>query len=186
MPIDQALKEFNKYADDFALIGDAEEAIKNNKEEFLHKWTKVNQYYLYIFRNTEPLSDEYFDCIDILSDIAADNPGLEEWVKMIIDRSYDKVNELSQQVKEFDTSSISGPIESLLTEIKNMTHWDSEEIEDIKFLLIYYKNELIANQGSFEQNHYQSLLRDVNATLSKIDRFYEMINSEDFDEFRGR
>ena len=61
MPIDQALKEFKKYADDFALIGNPEEAIKNNKEEFLHKWTKVNQYYLYIFRNTEPLSDEYFD-----------------------------------------------------------------------------------------------------------------------------
>lgn len=45
MPMEQALKELEKYAQKFAQVGDAKQVISTNKDDFLHKWTKVNQYY---------------------------------------------------------------------------------------------------------------------------------------------
>ena len=35
MSIEQALEELKKYARDFANVGDAKQAIQNNKEDFL-------------------------------------------------------------------------------------------------------------------------------------------------------
>lgn len=52
MPIDQALNELEKYAQEFAQIGDTKEAIATNKDDFLNRWTKVNQYYRVDIYNT--------------------------------------------------------------------------------------------------------------------------------------
>ncbi len=56
MTVEQALEELKKYAQEFAEIGDAKQAISNNKEEFLHRWSKVNQYYKYVINNTEGMN----------------------------------------------------------------------------------------------------------------------------------
>ncbi|UKI57577.1 MAG: hypothetical protein L6V81_09750 [Clostridium sp.] len=40
MPIEQALQELKKYADEFVNVGDAKKAIETNKDEFIHKWAK--------------------------------------------------------------------------------------------------------------------------------------------------
>ena len=119
MSIEQALEELKKYADEFTQVGDATQAISTNKDDFLHKFAKVNQYYKYVVNNSEIRSDEWFMAVDI--------------------------------------------------------------IEDIEWQLQAYQKRLISNQSSFEPNVYQSLMDDINATLNKIGRFNNMLNSEAMD-----
>ena len=73
VPIEQALEELKKYAYEFTQVGDAKQVISTNKEDFLHKWAKVNQYYKYVVNNAKNMSDEWFMAIDIISDITIDN-----------------------------------------------------------------------------------------------------------------
>ena len=178
MPIEQALEELKKYAQDFTKVGDAKQAIQNNKEDFLHKWTKVMQYYKYVVDNTKGMSDEWFTAVDILSDIAIDNPSLEEWVQQIIEPKHEKSQTQSQNNATMDIATISGPIESLISEVKNMQNWDPNHIGDIEWQLQEYQKMLISNQSSFEPNVYQSLMDDINAALDKIGRFNSILNSE--------
>ena len=178
MPIEQALEELKKYAQEFTQVGDAKQAIATNKDEFLHKWAKVNQYFKYIVNNTKGMSDEWFTAVDIISDIAIDNPSLEEWIEPIIEPKQQKTQTQSQNSSTIDTATISGPIESLISEVNNLQHWDPEHIGDIEWQLQEYQKMLISNQSSFEPNIYQSLMDDINAALNKIVRFNNILNSE--------
>ena len=178
MPIEKALEELKKYAKEFASVGDAKRAIQNNKEDFLHKLGKVNQYYKYVINNTKGMSDEWFMAVDILADITIDNPSLEEWVEQMIEPKHEKTQTQSQGNVSVDTATISGPIESLVSEVKNMQHWDPDHIGDVEWQLQEYQKMLISNQSSFEPNVYQSLMDDINAALDKIHKFNNMLNSE--------
>ena len=178
MPIDQALEELKKYAKEFASVGDAKQAIQNDKEDFLHKWGKVNQYYKFIINNTKGMSDERFMAVDIISDISIDNPSLEEWVEQMIEPKHEKTQTQSQGNMTVDTATISGPIESLVSEVKNMQHWDPDHIGDVEWELQEYRQKLLENQSLFDSNVYQSLMNDINAALHKIQGFYNIINSE--------
>ncbi|UKI27192.1 MAG: hypothetical protein L6V91_00445 [Bacilli bacterium] len=100
MSIEQALEELKKYARDFANVGDAKQAIQNNKEDFLHKWTKVMQFYKYIIENVKSMSDEWFMAVDILSDVSVDNPSLEEWVQQIIEPKNEKTQTQSKKTMQ--------------------------------------------------------------------------------------
>ena len=177
MSVEQALEELKKYAQDFTKVGDAKQAIQNNKEDFLHKWTKVMQYYNYIMKKTENMSEDWFQAIDILSDIISDNSSLEEWVIMIINPN-GKKQEKQQNQEIIDPAEITGPIESLVSEVQHMYNWDPEHIEDIEWELQKYQGLLIANKSLFSPNVYQSLMDDINASLNKINNFKKMINSE--------
>lgn len=85
MPIEQALEELKKYVQEFIQVGDAKQAIVTNKDDFLHKWAKVNQYYKYIVNNAKGMSNELFTAVDIISDIAIDNLSLKEWIEQMIE-----------------------------------------------------------------------------------------------------
>ena len=178
MPIEQALEELKKYAKEFAVVGDAKQAIQTNKDDFLHKWAKVNQYYKYVINNTKSMSDEWWMATEIISDIAVDNPSLDEWVEQMTISNHKKTQSQSQTKDSIDPATISGPIESLISEVKNMQNWDPEHIEDIEWQLQAYRNKLISNSNLFEPNVSQSLIDDIDASLSKIAQFNSMINSD--------
>lgn len=176
MPIEQVLEELKKYADEFVNVGDAKKAIETNKDEFMHKWAKVNQYYKYIMNNSKDMSDEWFAAIDIVGDIAFDNPSLEKWVDRIIEPSKEKAQ--VQTGPSIDTATILKDVESLTSEIRNMQSWDPEHIDSINKQLQEYQKILLSNQTSFEPNVFQNLMSDMSDALDKINRFNSMLNSE--------
>lgn len=177
MLIEEALEKLKIYAQELTKVGDAKQAIKVNKEEFLDKWAKVNQYYKYIVKNTKGMSDEWFMAVDIITDITSDNPSLEEWIDLIIDPKHQNNKTQSYNDTIIDTGAISRSIESIVTEVKNMQLFDEDQIGDIEWQLQEYQNKLISNQGLFEPNVYQSLMDDINEALNKIDKVNNMFNS---------
>lgn len=180
MTIEQALEELKKYAQEFAKIGDAKQAISNNKEEFLHRWSKVNQYYKYVVNNTKGMSDEWFAAIDIISDIAVDNPSLEEWIQQMLESKNEKIHTQSKTETSIDISKVIGTIESLTSEVMSMQSWDPNHIGDIKWQLQEYQELLTSNQSLLEPNAYQSLMNDITTALDKISKFENMLKSEKF------
>lgn len=135
MSIEQAFEELEKYAQQFTNIGDAQQAIKINKDEFLHKWLKVYQYYTYIIERVNLFSEEWARALDIISDIECDNPSLEDWVEKIINYKQQKRQTKSKNDIDFDPTAISEYIDSLVTEIKNIQIWDTEYIGNIEWQL---------------------------------------------------
>ena len=176
MLVEQAVEDLKKYAEDFTKVGDAQQAINANKDEFIHKWAKVMQYYKYICDHCEALSKEFLDAVDILADIACENPSLKEWVEQIIHPEKKQVQ--SQTKENIDTSALSSRIDSLVSEIKNMRSWDPDEIGDIEWQLQECQKMLVSNQNAFSSNAYQSLMSDINMALGKIDSFNKMLNSD--------
>lgn len=179
MPIEQAFEELKKYAQELIKVGDAKQALASNKDEFIHKWGKVNQYYKYIIKNVPLMSDQWFEAIDVLSDVSQANPSLEEWIEEIITpKNRSQVQSQQQREDTIDPATISGTIESLIAEINGMQSWDPEHVGDLEWQLRQYQEKLIANQGLFDSNAYQSLMSDIQAALDKIGRFNDMVNSD--------
>ena len=46
-------------------VEDVKQAIALNRDDFLHKWAKVNQYYKYVANNIKSMRDEWFMAVDI-------------------------------------------------------------------------------------------------------------------------
>ncbi len=178
MSIEQALKELERHAEEFTNIGDAEQAIQSNKDDFLRKWFEVNRYFKYIVNNVEFRSPEWVEALEIVSDIADDNPSLGEWVDMIVVPKKEKTVTQSQNNTNIDTTVISNNIESVTSELNSMQQWDSAHIDDLEWKLQEYQDYLVSNQNAFDQNLYQSLMRDIQVSLNKISRFDAMLNSE--------
>lgn len=124
------------------------------------------------------MSDEWLAAIDIISDITLDNPSLKEWIEQMVKPKQQKTQTQSQNSATIDTATISGPIESLISEVNAMQQWNPHHIEGIEAQLQEYQKMLTANQSSFEPNAYRGLMNDINTTLNKISRFYTMLNSE--------
>ena len=185
MPIEQSLEELKKYAKDLASIGNVNDFIKTNKSEFISKWSKVMQYYNYIMKNS-PSQDLWMEALNIVDDIRYDNPSLDEWVNEIISPKKDKDEQQknSNEENDIDISTLSNRIESYVSEIKNMRLWDENEISDISWKLNECKNMLISSQSSFEPSTYSSLMEDINKTLEKINRFNNMVNSNNIDDIK--
>lgn len=184
MTIEKALEELKKYAKEFTEVGDAKQAIKNDKDGFLHKFIKVNQYYKYIIRNVKDVNDEFFAAVNIVGDISFNNPSLDEYVNIIIGVDSKNNQKQSQNIESVDTDRIYGIIESLVTEVKNMVYWDPNEIGDIEWQLQKYQKILMENQSSFDPNVYQSLMDDIDAALGKIGKFNDMVNSDAMESIR--
>jgi len=178
MSIEEALEQLEWYSLFLEQKGDANEAIKNDKDDFLHVWGKLNQYFSYIIKNADILSDEVEKAVNILLDMSENNPSLKEWVEMITNPKAQKSQTPAQNNTDIDTATISGPIESLINEVKNMQMWDSDHVEDLEWELREYQQKLAENQSSFDPNLFNSLMNDINAALHKIQGFYNIINSE--------
>ena len=67
--------------------------------------------------------------------------------------------------------------------LKNLSI-EENEISDISWKLNECKNMLISNQSSFEPSTYSSLMEDINNTLEKINRFNNMVNSNNMDDIK--
>lgn len=178
MPIDQALEELKKYAQDLASVGDAREYIKVNRQDFLNKFAKVVQYYNYIKENCK--GTEWADLVDIAANIKRINPSLDKFVEIITrpQLQQTRVSQTSQR-SNFDSSGLTSTITSLVSEINNMRGWEPKKIEEIEWKLNRCQEQLKINQSSFSQNVYQILLHDINGTLNKINSFKNMLNSEE-------
>jgi len=179
MPIEQALEELKKYAKDFTAIGDAKDAIKINKDEFMHKWIKVFQYYDYVSKNAN--MDQFVEAVEIVENIRYNNPSLDSWIDSILNPKQNNKNDTN-----IDTSALSNKIESYVTEINNMQYWDPNYINEIEWQLQELQKILISNQKAFDTNLYNSLLNDINSSLIKISRFNKMINSEVMESIKTR
>ncbi|UKI57578.1 MAG: hypothetical protein L6V81_09755 [Clostridium sp.] len=105
--------------------------------------------------NSKDMSDEWFAAIDIVGDIAFDNPSLEKWVEQIIEPSKEKAQ--VQTGPSIDTATILKDVESLTSEIRNMQSWDPEHIDSIDKQLqeyqkkYYYLIKLHLNQMFFSK-----------------------------------
>ncbi len=164
-------------------MGDAEIAIQNNKDEFIHKWTKVMQYYQYVVHHTRTMSDEWFEAVNIVSDISAENPSLEEYVDFIVGEKTQEHSQTSSSVN-MDSSALTNQVESYVSEIEHMQSWDPNHIEEIAWQLQACQKKLISNQSSFEPTLYQSLMDDINRSLDKIGRFHDMLHSEAIEDIK--
>lgn len=103
---------------------------------------------------------------------------------MIFNPKSEKTQIQSQENMDIDPATISGPIEYLISEVKNMQYWDPEQIGDIEWQLKKYQDLLISHKNLFDPNVYQSLIDDINNLLDKIDRFNSMLNSEAMESIR--
>lgn len=185
MTIEQALIELRKYANDLINIGNAKEYIQTNKQDFLHNWAKVNQYFKYIMNHTNTESEQWWDAIDILADIALDNPSLEEWVNQITKPKSKQVNQQTKpkQVNDglFDETELVHKIDSYVTEIENIGYLTYDEIGDREWMLQKLKQELISHKIDFDSNVYEVLMSDINRALNKIGLYNEFVESEEND-----
>lgn len=180
MPVEQALEELKKYAQELIKVGDARQAITSNKDDFFHKWGKVNQYYKYIIKNVPLMSDQWFEAIDILSDISQANPSLEEWIEEMITpkKSRSQAQSPQQGQDTIDPATLSEAIQSLIAQINGMQNWDPEQVSDLEWQLQQYQEKLVASQGLFDPDAYQSLMNGMQGALDKIGRFNDMLNSD--------
>ena len=64
----------------------------------------------------------------------------------MIEPKHEKTQTQSQGNMSVDTATISGPIESLVSEVKNMQLWDPDHIGDVEWQLQEYLKKLISNQ----------------------------------------
>ena len=81
MKVEDALTELEKYAKDFENI---EDPTKISKDELLHKYIKVHQYFSYIIQKAEKGSWYWLEAFGVVTDIAYNNPKLRSWVDDMI------------------------------------------------------------------------------------------------------
>ena len=175
MQINEALKELKKNTKDLENVGDVTQFIKNNKEEFIIRWARVNKYYCYIINNTEEMSDEWFEAVGIISDAALNNPDLDLWLEMIIDPKNEKPRTNIQSNEYIDTTSLSNHIDAIVNEIERIHHWDPEYVDYLANILQDDQIKLIQYRGAFEPDKYDNLMNDINASLEKIGRFNNLV-----------
>ena len=183
MPINQAIDELKKYAEDLTNIGDAKQFIQNHKEEFIQKWAKVNQYYNYLMTNIELFSDNWNQVVDIMGDIQEKNPTLEPWIISIMETK-PKKQEIDTNNESIDSHLLQGKITSLTNELQGMQGWDPEKIEDIKWNLEECQKMLLVSQDAFTPQAYSSLMNDITVSLNKIENFYAMLNSDSMESIK--
>ena len=183
MPLEQAMEELKKYADELTKIGDANTVIKQDKEALIAKFAKVTQYYHYILSkaNESDAKDRatVYEAADIIADITDDNPSLEPWVNIILGLEEKKTN-------SNELAFLSNTITALTTEIKNMRNWDPQHVDEIKLKLEECQKLLISYQNEYDPNLYQNLMNDIELSLGKINRFNQMINSDTMTELTGK
>ena len=185
MPIQDALRELEIYSREFAAVGDAKEAIKNDKDSFIHKWSMVMKYFNYISDNTQPLSVETRAAMRSLFRISRANPSLNEWVQRIISPSKFKNTSNKTQTntptKTFNVSNLYSQIDYLVSDLERGISWDSNKAENVVQQLNEFKARIEANKASIDANQYRRIMNDINVQITLINnknkRLYEIAES---------
>ncbi len=176
MPYEQELKELESWAKKLTAVGDAGEAIKRNKDEFMHLWTKVMQYYRFIERGSKNVDEAFLKALDIVDDMRYDNPSLDEWVDSIIDP---KTNQKQAPKEEdFDVVSLADEIESYVDELDEMVGWDPENVGNIEWHLNQCQKKLDEHKNAIDSDLYANLTDEMKDSLAKIERFKNTLNSD--------
>ena len=173
MPIEEALNILEGYVNEIASVDNLVDYIKNNREEFIQKWGKVNQYYKYIIYYTDDLNDSVIKAIDIISDLAACYPILGKWVDLMIEPKKNK-NQL-QNTASIDQNGVSEYVEAITNEIFNMPQWDENRVLDIQNQLQEFQALVMANKSVFEINVYQNIMDNISKSLDRIERFGKIL-----------
>lgn len=180
MKVEDALIELEKYAKDFENIKEPKEI---SKDEFLHKYIKVYQYFSYIIQKVEKYGEQWIEAFGIVTDIAYNNPKLRSWIDdMIIEFTGISLAELDENVIEektqkYDTEAIKSQIYFYINKLKNMRGIDPNEIERIEGQLSQYRTLIDSIESEFEPNEYEQLMHDINSSLSYINDVLVTINS---------
>ena len=185
MPIQDALRELEVYSREFAAVGDAKEAIKNDKDSFIHKWSMVMKYFNYISDNTQPLSVETRAAMRSLFRISRANPSLNEWVQRIISpRKFKNTSNKTQTntpTKTFNVSNLYSQIDYLVSDLERGISWDSNKAENVVQQLNDFKARIEANKASIDANQYRKIMNDINVEIYRINRknqeLYEIAES---------
>ena len=189
MPIQDALRELEIYSREFAAVGDAKEAIKNDKDSFIHKWSMVMKYFNYISDNTQPLSLETRAAMQSLFRISRANPSLDEWVQRIISPSKfeNKGNKTQTNTptntptKTFNVSNLYSQIDYLVSDLNRGISWDSNKADNVVQQLNEFKARIEANKASIDANQYRRIMNDINVEIYRINRkkqdLYEIAES---------
>lgn len=189
MKVEDALIELEKYAKDFENIEDPK---KISKDEFLHKYIKVYQYFSYIIQKAEKGSWCWLESFGVVTDIAYNNPKLRSWIDdMIIKFTGISLADLDEDVTEekdqkdvskekkqkYDTEAIKSQIYFYSNKLKNMRSIDPNEIESIERQLSQYRTLIDSIESEFEPNEYEQLMYTINSSLSYINDVLVTINS---------
>lgn len=178
MTLEQAIIELKKYAKELTDVGDAKEFIKNNKEEFIHRWTKVLQYYNYALKKVDVSSEQFDEIVDIMNDIAVENPSLEPWVYEIQKPASEVRNEQNDNKSNIKVEEIVNQANYLIELISNMQSWDTEVVTSIDSRLREYLRIITNNKEAFNEEIYENLTTNINKALSKISKFNDMLDSD--------
>ena len=136
----------------------------NNKEELLKKLDNIKQTYNMII-NIDEFSDEAFEAMDILTNIAMNKPSLDEWIEKIIN--------LGEEEKP--NNSLINEIRYLIKEINTTQNRDFEYIQFLELQLQDNQKSLMINKDLFDTAEYQRLMNDINESLNHINQLYILI-----------
>ena len=179
MTVEQAILELKKCANDLIAVGDANSFIKSNKEEFIHRWIKVMQYYNYILNNINIDSEEFDEFIDIMNDITEKNPSLESWIYDIMKPTSEvKKSSVKEKEANINIEDVVNEVNALVDKINNMQSWDVDEVEIIKWKLEKNRELMVNNKSLFDQEIYENLMRNIEMALNKISKFNNMLDSD--------
>lgn len=173
---EQAIAELEKYVNDIVNIDDLKEYIKVNRLDFIQKWSMVNQFYKYIIYHTDSLDDNVIKAIDLISDLAAQQPLLGKMVSIMINPKRENEKDNDQEKNAGLIESDIEYIESLASEIQNMPQWDIARVNYIKQKLNEYQEKIMINRSFFEVDVYENLMGSVCSALAKIDRINGIFN----------
>lgn len=179
MPLEEAIKQLELYAKKLEEVGDVKTFIQTNKEEFLHRYAKVSQYYHYIEKNSN-MGDLFFEAVNILSDIAINNPSLEEFIFMMIEPKKQKeaIN-VQEPIQQNDkVAELTNQIDQLIKDM-NERGYHLEELGDMEWALNTKREELINLKDSFDISEYERLLNAIDIKLKNIDILNQQYQSVD-------
>lgn len=177
MQVETALEELEFMVGEISNIDDFEDYIANNKEEFVYKWAKINQYYKYVIYNTDLVSDEGFMAIAIISDLAALKPSLGKWVDLMIEPKKNRKQIKLCNYETVDFEGISTFVQSIEEEVRGIVQWEDDHIIDVQNQLEQCQRTVMNNKSYFDINSYQDIMDSISYSLERINRFNRMASA---------
>jgi len=174
MAYERHLDEFKKIAGELSSIGNVDayrQTSEENNRKFLYNW----RYEVALFNKLSDAFkndlDKLLEIMNVFNDIGFNNPSLEKYVEKEMDnyekRIYNHTTGVSN--KSFDASALQGRIESYIAEVNSLYYADLENLEQLAWEMDRVKQELLANKNRFDINVFNSLLNDLNDSISKVD-----------------
>ena len=172
--IDKALQESKKYADDFSSISDVKDYLMFHKEEFIHKWAKVNQYFAYVIKNAEYGSSQNTQAFDVLNSGVEKNPELEEWMDFMMLPLKEKKEEVANLI---DIPTFISQAYSYVEEVYKMHSFDTDYVGDLQWKLGEIRKTMLMYKNYFNPESFANLLEEVDTAIKKLQDEEKTISS---------